>query len=454
MSEQFRGHTSNNFYLIEKELGSGGQGRVYLVRDLKKGTHYAAKWYREAPKIQDQYKQIQELVQRGSPKINDAGIFFIWPIEMLSFLGSQGFGYLMPLIDTNRFHSLNRICSGRVKQPSPTVLCRISRRVAAALDILHAAGLAYCDINLGNIMLDPLTGEIVVCDNDNVVVNNSESPVKGVWEFMAPEVALNKVHPNAESDLYSLAVLLYYLWMWEHPMEGKQTLNLYSWDIPAKKKFFAENPVFVFHPTNPINNTRGVTELQLHEQRWQRLCPSKLKIMFTETFVEAVHDPSRRKRLYDWQRLFLEMEANAPTCGCGAVNLWDGASRTLTCWKCRRDLPLGLVLRVRQGTAGDCWLLAYPGAQLRRHHFDLSRFSDNSIEALGRIESHPREVGHVILRNLTNMDWGYVIPGGEIIDIKPGQARALMPGIQLNIGQRTVEVQTLVAGGINSNPLY
>lgn len=413
--------------------------RLVWVNDPAANASYAAKWYKSASSSGNQYQQIQELVKRGAPRLDDSGIHFIWPIECLTFAGSEGFGYLMPLIDTRRFFAPNQIISERAKQPKLPVLCLISQRLAAALDTLHANGLAYCDINQGNIMLDPVQGEIVVCDNDNVVVNNADTPIKGVWEFMAPEVALGQAKPNVESDLYSAAVLLYYLWIWEHPMEGKLTLQQYCWDIPNKKKHFAESPLFMFHPSNPANSARDVPELKLHVERWIRLCPPRLKAMFTETFVKGVHEPARRKHLTDWRRVFLELEANAPTCACGAVNLWDEKSKPLMCWKCQREIPLRLYLSVRHSHSGDSLLLAYPGALLRRHHLDVAHFGTEYTEPVGRVEAHPQAPGHVILRNLSGTAWGYTAPDGNLLQLEPHQARALMPGVELTIGNRTIQ---------------
>ncbi|MGH6820588.1 MAG: protein kinase domain-containing protein, partial [Methylocella sp.] len=363
MVEQFLGRDSGKCYLIEKELGSGGQGTVYLVKDAASATrYYAAKWYKPTNRQDQQQRQIEELVRRGAPTIDDPGVTFYWPIECLSFAGSTSFGYLMKVYDNSKYRKFNEICLGRAKQPKLPVLCRIGYRLAAALEIIHAAGLAYCDINQHNVLIDPGLGEIGVIDNDNVVVNHSTAQVRGVWEFMAPEVALGRTAPNAESDLYSGAVLLYYLWMWEHPMEGKETLKLYSWDILAKKKHFAKQP------------------------------------LFTETFVEGVHAPARRKRLNDWRRLFLELEANAPNCACGAVNVWDGAAKPLNCWKCEREIPMGLCLDVRHTHQGNSILLAQPGANLRRHHLDVARFDARSTEIQASVEPHPKQPGHVILR--------------------------------------------------------
>ena len=442
MIEFFLGADTGKRYLIVEEIGRGGEGVVYRVSEADSQTPYAAKWCKPSRRLERQRQQIETLVRRGPPSIDDPGIRFVWPLEALSFPGSQGAGYLMPLIE-QRFLTIHQISSGhrQARQPSLPALCRVSYRVATALESLHAAGLAYCDVNQGNIRLDPAEGEIVVYDNDNVVVNHAPAQVRGVWEFMAPEVALGHAMPNAESDLYSVAVLFYYLWMWEHPMEGRETLRLYSWDIPAKKKHFAEEPVFVFHPCNTANSASGVAELALHLARWNRLCAPRLKSMFTQTFTDGVHQPAKRKRLGDWRRLFLELEANAPTCACGAINLWDGESRPLACWRCERAIPLGLCLVTDHGHSGHTVLLAYPGATLRRHHLDTAGLNGASTEPMATLEPHPKESGHLVVRNRGATTWGYLAPHGQLLELAPGQARALIAGSELHIGSKVVRIR-------------
>ena len=443
MNKLFLGSDSGKSYVIEKSLGGGGQGEVFLVNDSDDNKKYAAKWYNPKTSSEQQYSQIQELIKRGDPKTDDPGIHFIWPIESLSFEDSEGFGYLMPLVDTDKFVTPHQIFDRQVKQPKLLMLCRISRRLVAALDTLHASGLAYCDINQGNIMVDPINGEIVIYDNDNIIINNANTLILGVHEYMAPEVALGQSMPNAESDLYSAAILLYYLWMWEHPMYGKATDQIRSLDIVAKEKIYAETPLFVFHPEDNSNTAHDVDILATHVARWDRMCPPKLQAMFTETFVNGVHEPSKRTRLPDWQRAFLELEANTPTCSCGAMNLWDGISTPLICWKCQQETPLQLSLRVKHNHVGDSILLACPDALLRQHHLDLTHFNADSSEVVGRIEQHPQAKGHVILRNLSNTSWGFNDPDGNLLQLEPNQARVIMPGVELTIGNRTIQVQTV-----------
>jgi len=434
--------TGSASYVIEKELGNGGQGHVFLVQDSQSATQYAAKWYRPTTGTESQRKQITELIARGKPHTQDSGIHFVWPLELLFYEDSSEFGYLMPLIETQRFHSPSRIWNRAIKQPVLPVLCRICYRLAAAIETLHAAGLAYCDLNDKNIMIDTLSGEIVIYDNDNVVVNNASTPIKGVWEFIAPEVFIGGANPNAESDLYSAAVLLYYLWMWEHPMEGAATLRMHSWDIPAKRKFFAETPVFVFHPTDTSNTAFGIPDLRLHVERWTRMCPPRLQRMFIDTFVEGIHSPFRRKRLADWQRVFLELEANTIACDCEALNVWDGETPTLTCWKCAARIPIALALRCRHGSSGDSWVLARAGALLRQHHLDINRFDKDATLVIGRVEPHPEAPGHAIIRNLSQHAWNYAVRG-HLVAIAPGQANALIPGGLLTVGNTSISVESI-----------
>ena len=435
MADYFKGLSSGQKYEVVKKLGEGGQGTVALVENRKNGKIYAAKWYKPSTSSNEQRGCLEKLVFRGSPVAPDKGIKFIWPIEMIGYDKSKnGFGYIMPLIDTGRFVTLNQIVFGSVKQPNLQMLSRISYLLALALHTIHDSGLAYCDINHGNLMLDPSSGDIVICDNDNVVVNNSNVPIKGVWEFMAPEVALGTSHPNAETDKYSIAVMLYYLWMWEHPMEGKKALSIYSWDIPAKKEFYALKPVFVFDPQNDSNNAEGVSDLETTVKRWERMCPPKLKEMFTAVFTKGVQNPGYRIQLLDWQRVFLELNANAIICPqCNSMNVWDGMQMPLTCFHCRGGVPFHHYLSVNHGFGEESNILIAPGLNIRRHHLDTVRFDSSAEEVVGSIEPHPKSAKACILRNRTGKPWKYKTENGTEYSIDPGQARVLLPNSELDI---------------------
>ena len=385
----FKG-TSGQLYEAEAPLGRGGQGSVFRVKSKADSKRYAVKWYHPSVATADQRMRLQTLVEQGAPRIALDGIEFIWPLEIVTHLETAGYGYLMPLVDMSSYFFLNKIINGKVKQPNLRTLARLSYLVCVALDAIHGAGLAYCDINVKNVVFDPQKGLVIVWDDDNVVVNNADVEIRGVWEFMAPEVALGQSKPNAETDLYSIAVLLYHMWMWEHPMDGKKTFSVYCWDIPAKRKYFAQEPVFEFHPSDTSNAARDVDMLKLSVQRWEKLCPPVLKEAFTASFTEGVREPAKRIRLADWRRLFLALEANAYPCPkCEAYNLVDGKVRKPRCFHCATPLPQDLILCNRQ-PGSRAQLVVHPGALLRGHHLGSADAVAEADTIVGEIEPIPQ----------------------------------------------------------------
>lgn len=435
--------TSGERYLAQQRLAQGGQGVVYHVKASGDGKDYALKWYHSNRASNSQREQLEKLARHRPPLCDVADILFVWPIEMVRWGNHPSYGYVMPLYDTDRFVHYNRVINGRVRQPRRDILLRMSYLACMALEAVHRSGLAYCDINLGNMNFDVESGSLVVCDNDNVVVNNSDAAVYGIAEFMAPEVARAQGPPNAQTDLYSLAVMLYQLWMWEHPMEGEQTAAVRCWDQPAKLKHYAEAPLFAHHPTDRRNAASGDPMLAYSVRRWNEICPRTLKELFTRVFTEGVHQPGRRPRLSEWLLRLQEAEANAAVCpACRAVNLLAPESAGTVCYNCGQRYPVHWVLDIRTRSNFRSYLVLREGATLRGHHLEGHTGGGRSLEVLGRVEAHPKEPGALILRNLTREDWLYAI-GATQYRIEPGKARALLPDGAITAGSATLSVETI-----------
>lgn len=430
---------SGERYIADKRLAQGGQGAVYRVRAKSDGKAYAVKWYHTTSASDNQRQQLETLIRHGSPRCDAEGIEFIWPIEMVHYGKSSSYGYVMPLYDAERYVHYNKVINGKVRQPNRNTLAQMSYRVCMALEAVHRSGLAYCDINLGNIQFDTEQGSLIVCDNDNVIVNNAEVAIAGVAEFMAPEVALGQSKPNAQTDLYSLAVLLYQLWTWEHPMEGAQTAQVRSWDQPAKLKYYAQEPLFAHHPTDKRNAAADDPMLAYSVRRWEEICPTKLKEVFIRTFTEGAHKPGGRTRLSEWQRCFMEMEANASRCPkCSAINILDAKQPGQACYHC--GIPQTSRLRLDCSyRGGSATLVIHSGAPLRQHHLEPRAVGERALGVLGRVEDHPKQPGAHILRNQTSEPWYYDL-GNERYRIEPGQARPLSPNGKITVSDATIHI--------------
>ena len=190
--------TSKAELVVKRKLGEGGQGAVFLV-DGPHGAQ-ALKWYVASQATEEQRAAISFLVVKGPPR-GPAGRRFIWPQDLVVAAGTNLFGYLMPLIDTNRFADLGEVWARRKPSPSLGVLCGLSFQISNSYRVLHLDGYCYRDISQGNLMFDPITGDALICDNDNVGING-ESRLPGVSAipYMAPELVRGDCRPPFHGD--------------------------------------------------------------------------------------------------------------------------------------------------------------------------------------------------------------------------------------------------------------
>lgn len=438
IGQKIRGETSGTVFTVRKRLGEGTQGEVYLVTGGN--GEFACKWYKPSQATAEQRAAIRALV-RGGPPRGTAGSRFIWPLDLVSVPNSPYFGYIMRVIDTGRFAVLGEVQAGLKPAPSYRALCRISYQLANSYRALHLNGYCYRDISDGNLMFDPVQGEVLICDNDNVGVNRqSVSQVWGTMEFMAPELICGKADPSIETDLHSLAILLFSLWCWHHPFHGRMEYSLRVWDIPAKRRVYGENPVFIFDPKNEANRPPPDPEYQTVVKRWNA-CPSSLRAMFTRAFTSGLRDPKQRVTEGEWQREFLQLEDSIVPCPrCRAENFQErGADATAGCWHCSAPLPRHPLLFIRSASGGHYVVLS-DGTELLKRHITLLPPEDAEREVLGRVTRHPDDPNLWGIKNLTAAPWDATLPDGRTIAIPPQKAIPLNPGIKFRIEGKEAEI--------------
>ena len=130
---------------------------------------------------------------------------------------------LMHLLPGN-YQGLENSVLGRMRPvPSFAVLCKAAIDLAECFRKLHNQGLCYKDINLGGPLIDPETGDIMICDTDNVRYNKTQNII--FIFFAAPELIRNETICQTNTDLHSLAVLLFYMFMRHHPLDGARELQ-------------------------------------------------------------------------------------------------------------------------------------------------------------------------------------------------------------------------------------
>ena len=399
-------------------LGEGGQGAVYeLWPEEADGRPLALKWYRPESAHPAQRAALARLTARPAPSPA-----FLWPLELVDGDGGA-FGYVMPLRPPG-FRPLADLLAGRVDVSFSTV-ARLCMGLADAFLQLHSQGLCYRDISLGNVFFDPATGSPLICDNDNVGVDGEQTArVLGTARFMAPEIVRGEAQPSTATDLYSLAVLIFYVLMVHHPLQGRHELEFPCLDHEAEHELYGTRPVFVFDPVVDSNAPDPLAHPAV--LRYWPLYPPYIRREFTRAFTVGLTDPSARVREGVWRSRLSRLLDGVVVCACGRENFTDDG-RPDVCWSCARSIPEPVRLEL-----ADRVLVLNAGTRLTRHH--LVRDYDYSA-VLGQVAAHPSQPGLWGLRNDSTRDWQVQLPDGSPApDVPPGRSVGLVPGAIIDFG--------------------
>ncbi len=418
---------------VEQFLGGGGQGEVYKA-DLE-GQKVALKWYFPAQATPEQRAALETLIKNGPPTDK-----FLWPIELTSSPDVPGFGYIMPLRES-RYKSIVDLMKRRA-EPSFRALATAGLELADSYLDLHAMGLCYRDISFGNVFFDPVSGDALICDNDNVAVNKeAEGGVLGTPRFMAPEIVRGEALPSMQTDLFSLAVLLFYMLMVHHPLEGKKELAVKCLDLPAMNKLYGTEPIFIFDPDDDSN--RPVPGYHDNAIIFWPLYPQFLRDLFVKAFTEGIDDPANgRVRESEWRAALTRLRDAIYYCGnCGMENFYDVEALKATggapghCWSCSDQLQLPPRIRIE-----DQIVMLNHDTQLYPHHVDPTRMYDFSTP-VAEVTQHPTDPSIWGLKNLGDEKWVITAEDGTIKDVEPGRSFTLAVGTRVNFGKVEGEIR-------------
>ncbi len=414
--------------IVGAMIGCGGEGSVHHVLRTD-GDRRALKWYHRERSDEDR-AQLALLIDRGAPAAN-----FLWPealAEPAAPLG--GFGYVMPLAP-EPFRSLHDHVKGRVNASFRATLT-IGLQVAEAFMRLHNEGLCYRDISLGNVLFHPATGDVLVCDNDNVGVEGvSTARIRGTPYFIAPEVMRGHALPSRNSDLFSLAVLLFYVLMIGHPLLGR--LELEHDDLTgALDVLLAGDPLFVFDPTDERNRPDPVEHAAV--VLFWSMYPSSVIDKFCRAFTTGLSDPQDgRVRDGEWRmELARARDLIVPCVACGRSSILDLTAREQRCWGARAGALDGAttacdallvrppLLRFRHWTVA-----ATAGARLFDHHIELGY---DFTRPIATVVQHPT-LDLWGLRNETHSTWTIREHGGDEAAVEPGRSASIVAGAEIDI---------------------
>lgn len=417
----------------EQLLGAGGQGEVYKAR--LGGEAVALKWFFPQMATPGQRAAIEMLVRRGAPSEH-----FLWPLELASDPRVPGFGYVMQLRPP-RFKNIVDLMKRRI-EPTFRALATAGLNLSHNYLLLHTQGLCYRDISFGNAFFDPDTGDVLICDNDNVAVDGAATlGVLGTPRFMAPEVVRGEARPSTQTDLFSLSVLIFYMLMVHHPLEGEKETQIKCLDLPAMARLYGTEPVFIFDPVDSSN--APVPGIHDNALAFWRIYPQFLREIFTRAFTVGLSDPLHgRVRESEWRAAMVRLRDSIVYCShCSSENFYDadklkadGGNPGL-CWSCAARLRLPPRLRINKRV-----VMLNHDTRLFPHHIDGGRLYDFS-QPVAAVTQHPADKNVWGIKNLSGEKWVSTTPDGKVKDVEPGRSVTLSVGTKIQFGNQEGEIR-------------
>jgi eukaryotic-like serine/threonine-protein kinase len=193
-------------YSLQRELGRGGMGIVYLARDVQLDRDVAIK---VLPAHLAQTAESRERFVREARTAAGLSHPHIVPIHRVGEAGGFVF-FIMSYVEGETLGERLR----RLGPLPPADAMRVMREVAWALAYAHGRGIVHRDVKPDNILLEASTGRALVTDFGIAHGGAGPAPVTdpgkimGTAHFMSPEQAANEPI-DGRSDLYSLGVVGY-----------------------------------------------------------------------------------------------------------------------------------------------------------------------------------------------------------------------------------------------------
>jgi serine/threonine protein kinase len=302
------------------------------------------------------------------------------------------------------------------------------------------------------VFFDPQTGDVLICDNDNVVIDGSDVGIRGTPDFMAPEIVRGEKTPSIATDRFSLSVLLFYLLHIAHPLFGRKVMSIHSLDLPARTKLCGYEPIFVFDPSDRSNEAVSRKEDPLGEAGANALAfwpiyPQLVRETFLKAFTEGLRDPEHGRVGETVWRLVMARARDAivycPNCRPAdpIENFYDSekvkasGGKQPPCWSCGNEFRLPPRIRIEKHV-----IMLNHDAKLYPHHVSGAPTYDFSV-AVAEVSRHPTNPNLWGLKNKSNTKWVSTLPDGTVRDVEPERSVPLALGTKIQFGKVEGEIR-------------
>lgn len=287
-------------YSLERKIGEGGMGAVYLGTQLMVDRPVAIKLLHTGLNSHDRLKQRFEVEAKAIGRLNHPNCITLYDFGFSTEL--DAFYTVMEYLDGEPMHK--RVIKGVSVSEAVTT----TRQIAAALDHAHHQGILHRDLKPENIILAKLTdgSELAkVLDFGIARIFRDDSPqaqseqnrltrageVFGTPAYISPEQARGERELTPASDLYSLGIMLFEMVEGRLPFWGDTAIDtimlhiqapvppITRLDVPPKlkeiiKRLMAKEPSQRYQSGRHLAEDLRSVELQLEQSRVQLHTPA------------------------------------------------------------------------------------------------------------------------------------------------------------------------------------
>jgi eukaryotic-like serine/threonine-protein kinase len=278
-------------YQIIRRIGRGGMGDVWLCDDPRLHRQVAIKTLPAQSQQDREFSQRFEREAQASAALGHPHILPIYDYGEQPTPNGQVVTYIvMPYVSGGSL--TERIAAYQTKQtlmPPQEAIAYLSQ-AAEAIDYAHAQGIIHRDIKPGNMLLRDDRWLLLTDFGIAHILSSAENLTQtgvgiGTPEYMAPEQAEGRA--EAASDIYSLAVLAYYLFTGRLPFNAETsyatTIQHMTMPPPPLRQF---NPVLP--PAFETALLRGLAKQPAERPGSARIFATSLQQAFAGTPFEAL----------------------------------------------------------------------------------------------------------------------------------------------------------------------
>lgn len=230
-------------YIIDRDVGQGGMGTVYLARDVKLGRVVAIKVVSPEAVSGIGTKQFLKEI-RYTARLQHPHILTLYDADEAS-------GYPYYVMPYHADGSLRAFIRAHGRLDTPHVM-HVIRGIAEALSYAHERSILHCDVKPENVLLSgrhayvsdfgiarAIHREVFEWGRTNEIDSSAGTPA-----YVSPEQASGEQNLDARSDVYSFGCMVFEMLTGQPPFTGDKTMEIVA------RRFTTEAPdVRAFAPS-------------------------------------------------------------------------------------------------------------------------------------------------------------------------------------------------------------